>query len=222
MRPVRVPAPHRETIKKIGRLNEEVFNSLVAALSKSDEPMGRAHLRAAIDSSLSWGVDDSGVLLDALLGAHSVLQRRQDSPADVAASIASDTSLRLGEGEREAVSSRLSTLLGLERLAALSRASRLMAADAQTFCRARTLSDLRPVFVAGSDPPKSVGTIIRHTLQIHYHTDGPETEPFFLSVDKSGLRALRDAIDRALAKDGVLRDMEESSGLRVIDVEEAH
>lgn len=222
MRPIRVPAPHRDPIRRLALLTDPEFDALVDAVSTDGRSIARARLSASVADALEWDDDAASVLLDSLLGAHSVHEGRQEGAADVAAAIADDPSLKLAETEKPTVTARLAQLLELEQLAALSQAARLLAEDEQTFCRARTLSDLRPVFQRRSDPPEAIGVLIRHTLQLRYHTDGLETEPFFLTVDKSGLRSLRDVVDRALAKDQALRNMAESSGLRIIDVEESH
>jgi hypothetical protein len=222
MRSIRVPLPHRESIRRLARIADSEFGQLIAALSAPEENIARARMCAAISASLN--LKDGGaaaIFLDALLGAHSVLQRRDATPSEVSEAIASDSLLKLEEAERNLLAARLESILGIELLAALSRAATLLA-DEPTFCRARTLSDVRPVFLSRSNPPVAVGAVIRHTLQIRYHPDGPETEPFFIGVDTSGLKSLRDAIDRALAKDSVLREMAEGCGLRIIDVEESH
>jgi len=222
MRPVRVPAPHRKSIRRIALFNDAEFKALEEAVSGEGQSIARERLNTTVAEALSCDRDDASVLIDALLGAHSVHQRGEDSAEAVAAAIAKDPALELAEPEKSIVVARLTRLLDQEQLVALSRAVQLLREDEQAFCVARTLSDLRPVFRPGSTPPEAIGVVIRHTLQLRYHTDGPKTDAYFLTVDKSSLLRLRATVDRALAKDQALRQMAESSGLRIIDVEESH
>lgn len=203
-------------------MDDGQFDAVVGAVSVESDTLARARLAAAVAHALGWDEPEAGILVDALLGAHSVHQGRKASASAVAGKIAEESALKLLDDEQPVLAARLTRLLGVEPLAILSRAAQLLAEDEQTYCRARSLSDLRPVFLVGSEPPEAVGVVIRHTLQIRYHVDGLDTKGFFLTVDEAALRDLRAVIDRAIAKGEELRKVASASGMRIVDVEESH
>jgi len=195
---------------------------LVEALSvDTGKPLARTALTEEVAKALSIDAERASVLLDALLGAHSVKQRRGASGSDIAVAIVADTALKLSAEECEAGAERLSMLLEIDSLEVLARAVELLVEDGQRFCRARTLSDIRPVFSPDGDPPAVFGAVIRHSLKVRYHVES-DTEAFIVTVDDRGLLELRDAIDRAIAKGRSLRRVVEQSGMRLIEVEDSH
>lgn len=222
MRRLAVPPPHREPIRQITRLSPDVFSRLIVALSADPKrPLVRSGMCAAVSDALDSDMDTASVLVDALLGAHSVKQRRNVTGAEVAEAIVSETALKLSERERDVGAERLQVLLELEALALLARAAQLIGEEGDSFCQARTLSDLRPVFNPDSDPPSVAGTLIRHSLKIRYHTEY-DMEAFSVIFDDRGLLELRDAIDRAIAKGRALRGVADAAGMRLIEIEDIH
>lgn len=222
MRRVAVPPAHRAPIRQIARVSAEVFSRLLDALSVDPKgPLVRSGLCEAVSDALDVDVAVASVLVDALLGAHSVQQRRNVTSIEVAEAIVSEAALKLSEGEREVGAERLQALLQLESLGLLARAVQLLAEEGDSFCHARTMSDLRPVFTPDSDPPSVAGTLIRHSLKIRFHTES-ELEAFSVTLDDRGLLKLRDAIDRAIAKGRSLRELAEVAGMRVIEIEDIH
>jgi hypothetical protein len=218
---VKVPALHRESIRRIARLDDEGFKVLQGALDTAATPvLARSDLTKAVSTALD--LDDRRALLmvDALLGAQGVLQRRGASPAEIGLAIASDGALKLSDDESAALSSRLERLLSADQLALLAHAAGLLAEDDRTFCRARTLSDMRPVF-SESDPPEMNAVLIHHSLKIAVHVDHG-MESFYVTIDNRGLVNLREAIDRAIAKGQALSAVAESAGLLVVDMEGNH
>lgn len=203
-------------------MDDGQFDALTGAVSAASDNLARPRLAAAVAEALAWDEPDAGILVDALLGAHSVHQRRKASASAVADNIAQESALKLADDEQPVLAARLTRLLGVEPLSILSRAAQLLAEDEQTYCGAQSLSDLRPVFRVGPEPPEAVGVLIRHTLHIRYHADGPDAKGFFLTVDEAALRDLRAVIDRALAKSEALRKLASASGMRIVDVEESH
>jgi hypothetical protein len=222
MSPIRVPPRHRDAIRQVARINDEEFSSLLAALVPDvDEQIIRSQFNAQVGGAVGLDSDDSSVLMAALIGAHSVQLRRNGSPEEIAQGIAGDPLLKLDDTEKTVLSDRLSAILKNEPLSILARATQLLGEEGQRFCTAITLSDLRPVFTKNSEP-EAIGLVIKHTIKIDYHTNGPETESFFVTVDDHDLLVLRESIDRALAKGRAMRTIAKSSGKRVIDVEDSH
>lgn len=222
MRRVAVPPPHRPPIREITRLAPEVFDRLTQVLAAdSKKPLVRSELCTAISNVLEEDTDTASVLLDALLGAHSVRQRKDATSAEVAEAVVSEPALKLSDEERDIGTERLRVLLDLSSLELLARAVQLVAEEGQGYCSVRTLSDLRPVFAPDSDPPSIAGALIRHALKIRFHTES-DVHACSVSLDDRGLLEVRDAIDRALAKGRTIRAAAAAAGMRLIEIEDSH
>jgi hypothetical protein len=69
----------------------------------------------------------------------------------------------------------------------------------RTFCDARILTDLRPVF--GKDIASGpAGMVIIHRLKLGYHNSEGEHRTFYIALDAEDLVTLKKAIDRAELK----------------------
>jgi hypothetical protein len=109
--------------------------------------------------------------------------------------------LRLLPDERQDFSAKLLTLLNADVLSLAVKAHDLATEDERVFCRARILTDLRPVFGADiSDGAQAM--VIVHTLKMVVHEEGNAREhrELYVTLDSDDLRSLRQVIDRAEAK----------------------
>jgi hypothetical protein len=111
-----------------------------------------------------------------------------------------DSDLRLPHAERADFAGKLLTLLNADLFALVTKALDLATEDERTFCHARILTDLRPVFGANiEDGPAAM--IIMHTMKLAYHEQGKDKHSeFYVSLDAKDLETLRKLIDRAEAK----------------------
>lgn len=224
MRPVRVPPSDRDAIRRVARMADSDFETLVRVFQAEGDTLSRSDLVSAVSGALDLKTNDAEVLLAAFLGAQSVRFRRKASAAEVAGAVSQDSNLELSDDESSKLGERLARILDVNEVAVLARAAELLAEDDKTFCQARTLSDLRPVFAFGGEELEMAGVLIRHSLKLRYHVEGrvADTEAFFLTVDEAALRELRDTLDRAIEKGRVLRATATAAGLRVVDIEDAH
>lgn len=222
MAPVRVPPKQRPAILQLSMFSDEQFEFLLTAVSPHEETLSRSRVALATAESLGIKPEESSLLIRALLGAHVVYRRESKSTYDVAGEIASDPSLKLDETQQVRVRQRLAILLGVGQLATLSAASQLFNEDQQTFCTARTLSDIRPVFDIDTDELQSSSVVIKHSLKIWFHRNGPERETFYVTLDERDLQHLTAVLSRAMDKAQVLRSMARAAGLQVVEVEESH
>lgn len=222
MGPIKVPTYHRDSIRRIARLAPGEFEGLAAALeAASRSVLARSGLGNGVAEALTIDREAAQVLVDALIGAGGVRQRRNATAKEIAGAIAADATLKLEDQEAQALSQRLARLLDVPNVMLLTHAAGLLSEDDRTFCSARTLSDLRPVFDTESDPPQMTGVLIRHSLKIRVHTEN-DTESFFVTIDKRGLLDLREAIDRAIAKGEVLTATASGASLKLLDMEGSH
>ncbi len=112
--------------------------------------------------------------------------------------------LKLTEERRASFKERMIRLLGIESLGTFAKAKDLQAENERTFCDARILTDLRPVFGKSiQDGPK--GLVIVHLLKLGYHQDQGEHESFFVALDAEDLNTLKAVIERAEIKAEVIK-----------------
>lgn len=127
-----------------------------------------------------------------------------------------NSGLAVPEGSLAAVRTRLSRLLEIEPLATMSKAVGLSTDYPRTFCDARILTDLRPVF--STDPAaRPVGAVVAHTLKIEYH-DSSGHEEFFVALDSADISTLQNALERAVSKAKSLASLLKESNLPEINL----
>jgi hypothetical protein len=120
----------------------------------------------------------------------------------IARSEKSELAMRDGE-EKERFKTRILSLLTIERLSISAKAISLIIDYEHTFCRARIITDFRPIFEDVGKKP--VAGLIVHTLRLTYHQKG-ELQHIYVEMDDSELKELRAHVDRAEAKAVSLRD----------------
>ena len=120
----------------------------------------------------------------------------------------------LDESELKLLSERLETLLEIDQLGLVAKASSLLADYEHSFCQAKFLTDIRPVFGSVKEPPSAA--VIVHTLRIKYHKGG-DIEDFYVSMDGDDLQLLKKLIERAESKMETLAATLRNADVRLID-----
>lgn len=104
---------------------------------------------------------------------------------------------------REEFGARLSEVLSYPSVVAPAKARSILIDHANYLCRARILSDIRPVF--GSDVEQTPTTaVVTHTLKLSYHRGTGTLRDFFVVLDRNDLDELSRLIERAKAKEKTL------------------
>ncbi len=80
----------------------------------------------------------------------------------------------------------------------ISKAKDLQYEHENTFCDARIITDLRPVFDADVKSPPT-GMVIAHILKLEYHHCGKHTE-IHIAIDKDDIQNLMYVLGRACEK----------------------
>jgi hypothetical protein len=112
---------------------------------------------------------------------------------------------------------RFQKLLDSPALKSASKSGVLRSDFPNTFCDAKILTDVRPIF--GDDPRRPPpAAIITHTLKIEYHHSGNRKHgEFYVGLDGDDLETIARAIQRARDKSLSLRDLLEKSGTLDLD-----
>lgn len=80
----------------------------------------------------------------------------------------------------------------------------LILENQRNFKRARVISDVRLVFDENLDQNKKYAVVV-HNMKLEYMSDDLSKE-FFVTLDLSDLKKIKEVIDRAIEKDRIIRD----------------
>jgi hypothetical protein len=107
--------------------------------------------------------------------------------------------------ERSQFNERVKRILDCKSIQITSKALGVLTSNPNTFCAARTLSELRPVFGETDLDPEAA--LIVHQLKLEYHV-GPgrnERREIFIAMDRADVEKLMAVLKRAIEKDDKLR-----------------
>jgi hypothetical protein len=159
---------------------------LVKKLSKSDLAEMLQALRALYDVRSNSEVPTSQFVEDVLTAVQEIQQETWN-----------------GE-ELAAAREKLRSLLSIESIRLYSNAKSAQWDDERTFCKAKIITELRPVFSDElENGPKAM--VILHRLKLGYHQNRGKHQDFYVSLDTEDLEALKDAIARAEVKSASLQ-----------------
>jgi hypothetical protein len=116
-----------------------------------------------------------------------------------------------------ALMERLDTLLGLPSLTIATKA-RVLLTDANSYCRSRVLTDIRPVFGPEVEAMPQAGVVVHH-LTIGYHTTGPNMSDVVVSLDADDINNLIETLQRAQKKQYQLQQVLAAAKVPYLDVD---
>jgi hypothetical protein len=103
---------------------------------------------------------------------------------------------------RKRFDERMSRVLHCKSVQITAKALQILLDNPNTYCTARTLSEVRPVF---NDELEPQAAVILHHLKLVYHK-GPDRqrEELFVALDRDALEQLHRVLSRAIAKNNKL------------------
>ena len=146
------------------------------------------------------------------LTAESFLDAMKSSVLDNPAGWSPEDSTALRE--REQVLAKMLSPVGT--LGLIAKATDLMVEQQALFCRARIITDARPIFDEKADQLQ--GFLTLHCLALTYH-EGPDTRHIHIVLDGKDIRKLRDQLDRAEKKEVLMAKRLSEAGLAVVETE---
>ena len=216
MASLKVPERYIEGIVKVAQLSDEGFAELLSALKKAPELRDVTELSSWIaDKTPAIPVPDRESILKAIAPMFRVQRGSEVSATEFAIDVwtsINDEASELVEGlDGELLRSRIKRLMEQNSLDLVSmKAAELKSELERSFCKARVLTDLRPVFKGNIEELPSV-MVILHTLQIGYHDSMGEHNEFYVTLDESEIETLKEALDRASKKASTLKRLAEKS-----------
>jgi hypothetical protein len=202
--------------------------SLLAKLEKAIEDIGplgsMRQLSRKVAERVDRDADEVADVLYAIGSLHSLRESAGITPLemtrDLQKALSGDRDARLhsdGTGWKY-VEAFLQTMVAPDSpLALTSKAAILRQEFDHSFCTAKIISDLRPVFRTDSERP--LAAMVVHQLRLTYHETSVQTEDFFIALTKRDLLELRTLVERALRKDEQLRKLAEAADVRALDEE---
>lgn len=122
----------------------------------------------------------------------------------------------MDDEQRNNLTSYISEILTLDKsLGITAKALGVMTEHEHVYCRARVLTDMRPIF--GEDISTPDAFVTTHTLRIGYH-DNQEHKDIFITMDRNDVKELIDMLKRAEQKEEALDSFLNNSKLVHINV----
>ncbi len=216
-----IPEEALPDFKKIAEVDQEVFDSLLAAIKETGPTLTRDQFEKKIAGKIKFqGKADLAAILRATLVLYRFREFNELSAQGMAEAVVDSRLISTSEDfsaeKRESLRKRLSLLLDFDQsLGVTSKAFDVMTENERVFCDARILSDLRPVFAAGKE--EALGAVIIHNLRIGFHRAGKHQELYF-ALDTDDIQKLKEVIERAGKKTAVLESILRKSGVPYLEV----
>lgn len=209
-----IPEGHQPAIELISSLDERGFEQLLAGFREVPPSKSLKRSVAAVAATSNQPEEDIFNLLQSVSGMATAREQLEWSLSqlvdEVAASALEQGMGSLGEDENALTrfKDRLTILLGDECGITLSaKAALLSRIDSRTVSATRIVSDIRPVF---DSHDTAGGALIVHRLILTLVADD---DPVIVDLSPGQIRALRNTLERAETKHGVLQELLNQAGL---------
>ena len=221
--PVRFSVPESEVpnIKAVAQASADVLQELANALGAEKPALDDRILSASLAERTGLALDVVAPVVSTLCRL-AFVQRKLDLSTDVFLQALATSLRELGteqwsSNDAELLSERQENIARLlapdGAIAGGAKAADLLFEQQMVFCKARTLTDMRPVF--DEQAQRVQGFLPFHTLALTVH-EGTEMREIHMAMDFRDLVRLRKQLERAEQKEKVLRQNFTEAGLLVI------
>jgi len=219
MAELKVPETHKKGILKLFELSDDSFDEIVSALEGIGPKFSPEQLSAEVVSKIE-GIS-SADLVEMIAALLSLIFHRvhDDTPpeelAEQVVQAMTEAVTKDLRNKQELLKQRLVRLFKIEALLVAAKAAGVLQSHENTFCNARILTDMRPVF--GSDATVTPNTaVIVHMLNLSYHHEG-ELKELYIAMDTIDIEILREVLDRADLKCQSLKSLIQRAGVTYLD-----
>jgi hypothetical protein len=211
-----IPEAALPDLRNIADADQQFFDSLIAAIKETGPTLTGGQFERKIAERIT---PPDKTTLNAILRTsfffYNLKEKAEVSAKELGEAVATSpivaNSSEFSEENRKRLQDRLVLLLSLDHsLGVTSKAVDVMTEHERTFCSARIISDIRPVFT--DDPEEASGAVVIHNLQIGYHQGGEHHECYF-ALDSDDISELKKVIDRAEKKTVALVSILRKSGV---------
>jgi hypothetical protein len=215
MPPLTVPERHRPGLAAILRLNHDTVDALITALtlSSSSRASTASVLAKLPPVTTDISDDELQVIVRTVLSLYALRVTREVSANDLSKDIVDAIvsgeyrELKVTDEQAADLHNKLTKLLGVDPLAYQMKARDVARQHERSFCAARILTDIRPIFGLASDNAP-VDAVITHTLKITYHEGSDrDTKELFFAMDDDDIQELKAILERAEMKSESLKEL---------------
>lgn len=223
---ISVPDAYQSGVDALVHITDDQFSQLLSALKAAKPSLFSTGLASQVAPSIN-GLKSREVrrIVESLVAMYAVRIRLGISSSEFASGISAAIDdfeeASFSEEDKLRLAERLTQLLEIEKsLGITSKANDVLTEHEHTFCSARVLTDIRPIFQSDLASPPSEAVVV-HTLKIAYHQDREHKE-FYVALDSDDIQMLKSAIERAELKDRSAKSLLDKAGVLCLDAEEEH
>jgi hypothetical protein len=220
-----IPERYRPGLANLRTLSDDLFLNLLTALEGCPPTASSKELATRISTEIP-GItkDELRDITRAVIGLYFVrgdagvsIEKLAMDVCDAMRSAGSED-LSLSDSEYPKFKDRLEKVLAVKSLSYASKAAGLRDDFERTFCRAKILTDVRPVFEDPGEAP--VGAVITHTLKLGYHEgeERDEHKDIYIALDSEDISTLQRVLARAENKAISLQALLKKSEVPDLDV----
>lgn len=206
---IKIPDSEKQAVRRILALGDEELNWFFEKLDQFTPALRVDDLLAQIEGEGPIDIKSMGTFLKAAANIHFAQLKLGYTPEEFAKQLLEAVKVEHivdepPDGNWSGIETILSRLISAKGLQVMASAMDVASEHENTFCSARILTDLRPVFGQEvSEPP--VASVLGHTLLISYHDDTGKIREFHFALDAEDLGKIEEVIGRALIKEKSLR-----------------
>ncbi len=218
-----IPERHKSVIQKLFAMSEESRGAVLKALEKAPPASSPSVLAESIRSEAKLDEGTSKNLIRFFTGMYWAKDIRDAPLPDFVDRVCDaiqafrDDKLSPADGDWSRFKEFLKKVLSCEdSLGVAAKAQDIMHEHEHTYCEARVLTDIRPVFKSKVEARPAAGVII-HALRLRYH-EGQELREFFIALDSEDVADLLRVLRRAQAKEDSLKRLLAESAIPYVEV----
>lgn len=210
---LRVPPPHRPVLQKLGEVDDDTFEQLMAVLSQPTAQGASSidELADELEQALpAFTPKEVALLLDAFISIFATARAHNRSAVSIAEVIAEPPNFDVEDSQRKKLVDRLKSALAAPLVTTTFKVSEVLQNYERILHDVQIMTDVRPVFGENVGYPEQAAVV--NTIQISYHEERG-TNSIHLVMDAEDLIKLRRLIDRALEKREALFDVLQKAGI---------
>lgn len=221
---VSIPRPIELGIVKIIGLPDETIATLLSALDVPFLPLKRKTLVSTLSRKVE-GLPPGDieqvmlVVMSLYMSLASINVSTSEFLDNVIESVQESTSPAIIKTEDEAkkLKQRLAAFLDLDSLRISAKTQEILHEHQHALSQVRILTDIRPVFDTTKTESIAAAVLV-HTMKLTYIAED-ETCEFFVAMDTSDIKILKEALERAEKKAESIKEMLSATSMGIVDPE---
>lgn len=212
-----VPDRDRKALSELGSLSHDRLHALIEALKQARPALLIRQLAARVALAAAMSESEASKIIRLVARMSYVRTRNNlsiqafvDRVCEVA--FGKDQEPQISPDVQAILKDYLRQLLSINPLYITGKALEIMHDNQHTLCESRVITDLRTVFDLDGKPAAAMAV---HMLRISYHEGllDSDRKQIVVSLDSEDVRELKSILDRAEAKEGMIKDIAVNSRL---------